>query len=71
LNPEILTGQSLRLTGWPAGRYTAVWFNPSTGDRIATTTGTAREDLLTLPLPDFGDDLAGIVSPAPAERPPK
>ena len=67
LNPAVVTGQSLRLTGWPAGRYTAVWFNPSTGDRVAMTTGTARENLLTLPLPDLGDDLAGIVSPAPAD----
>ncbi len=70
-NPEVQTGQSLRLTGWPAGRYAATWYSPGTGEPVARTEGTAGGDVLTLPLPDFGDDLAGIVSAAPAEAPPR
>jgi hypothetical protein len=63
-NPPLQTNQFLKLADWPAGRFTATWFDPSTGARIGTTEGVARDDLLTLPLPAFGDDLAGIVSPA-------
>jgi hypothetical protein len=68
-SPALQTNQSLRLTGWPAGRFIATWFDPSTGARVGTTEGAARDDLLTLPLPAFGDDLAGIVSPAPTAPP--
>jgi len=68
-NPAVQTGRSLRLADWPPGRYTAAWFNPSTGERVAETHGAAGGNELTLPLPDFNDDLAGIVDPAPAGGP--
>ena len=69
-NPALQTGQSLRRGGWPAGRVTATWFDPGTGTPIGSTEGAVRDGLLTLPLPDFGDDLAGIVTPAQAAAPP-
>lgn len=65
-NPPRLTGQSVTLLHWPAGRFVAQWFDPVTGAEVATTGGATEHDLLTLPLPEFRDDLVGMVAPAPA-----
>jgi hypothetical protein len=64
-NPPLLTGQSLQLTNWPAGKFNVQWFNPSTGKAIGTTEVATDGDILTLPLPAFRDDLAAIVIPRP------
>lgn len=68
-NPPLQTDQVLRLVDWPAGRFDAQWFDPNTGSLIGTTAGVAAGNTLTLPLPAFRDDLAGIVIPASAEPP--
>jgi hypothetical protein len=62
-NPPLLTDQSMKLADWPAGRFSARWFNPRTGMQVGTSEGTTQDTTLTLPIPDFGDDLAGIVAP--------
>jgi hypothetical protein len=65
-NPPRLTGQSVTLQHWPAGRFAARWFDPVTGTEVATTVGATASEMLVLPLPEFQDDLVGIVAPAPA-----
>jgi hypothetical protein len=62
-NPPLMTGQSLRLTNWPAGKFNAQWFDPCTGKAVGTTEGTTENAILTLPIPPFRDDLAAVVTP--------
>ena len=62
-NPPLLTGQSVQLTNWPAGRFNAEWFDPCTGKAIGTTEVATAGSILTLPLPAFRDDLAAIITP--------
>jgi hypothetical protein len=62
-NPPLLTGQSVKLADWPAGTFSAQWFDPCTGKVAGTTEGTTEGTILTLPLPAFRDDLAAIVTP--------
>jgi len=54
------------LTNWPFGRFLAQWFVPATGQRLGDTQGTTANGILTLPLPDFREDLAGVVYPPPS-----
>ncbi len=60
---EASHGASLILTNLPAGRYRAQWFDPKTAQPVGETSGTAADGVLTLPLPDFTEDLAGRVTP--------
>jgi hypothetical protein len=53
--------KSVILTNWPAGAFLAQWFNPTTGQRLNDTQATTTNGTLTLVLPDFRDDIAGIV----------
>ncbi len=55
----------LQLTNWPAGKFYAEWYDPPTGTNVARTSSTTTNGVLTLPLPDYREDLAGIVYPAP------
>ncbi len=57
------TGGPVKLRGLAAGRYRAVWFEPASGRRVAETTGTSDGVVLSLPLPEFSEDLAGRVEP--------
>jgi hypothetical protein len=56
-------GQSLILTNWLPGRFWADWYDPSTGTNVASTQALATNGVLTLPMPDFSEDLAGILHP--------
>ena len=62
-NPPLVSGQSLQLTNWPTGKFNVQWFNPCTGKAISTTEVATDGAILPLPLPDFRDDLAAIVTP--------
>ena len=64
-NPPIVTGESLRLAGWADGAYTATWLDPRTGAPVGVSRGRVAGGVLALPLPDFNEDLAGIVAAAP------
>src|SRR5207249_9180476 len=55
--------KSVTLTNWPVGSFLAQWFVPTTAQRLGDTQGTATNGILTLLLPDFREDLAGIVYP--------
>lgn len=57
--------QSVTLTNWPSGTYFAEWYNPTNGLLVGTSQATAVNNGLTLPLPDFTEDLAGIIYPPP------
>jgi len=56
-------GQTITLTNWPAGDYLAEWYDPSTANLAGHSRATAANGALTLALPNFQADLAGIVHP--------
>ena len=58
--------KAVTLTNWPAGTFLAQWFDPATGQRLGDTQSTTTNRILTLPLPDFREDLAGVVHPPPS-----
>ncbi len=60
------TGQSVTLTNCPAGQYHAEWYDPATANPAGRTQAAATNGSLTLPLPDFEVDLAGILYPPPS-----
>jgi hypothetical protein len=62
------TGQHVILTNWPAGSFLAEWYDPATGAPLNRTQGTTTNGVLALLLPDFTEDLAGIVFPQPRLR---
>lgn len=62
-NPPLQTGAKVTLTGWPAGRFQVRWYDPTTGAVVGTAEGVTVDGAVTLALPDFRDDLAGIVTP--------
>jgi hypothetical protein len=66
-NPPLLTSPTVTLTDWPAGRFQVQWFDPRTGVAAGTAEGVTSDHSLTLPLPGFRDDLAGIVTPVATE----
>jgi hypothetical protein len=59
------SGQTVMMTNWPAGNYSAEWYDPATAARIGSTRATTTNGSLALPLPPFSEDLAGIVYPPP------
>ncbi|HLX96372.1 MAG TPA: hypothetical protein VKU37_11575, partial [Verrucomicrobiae bacterium] len=58
-------GQSVTLTNWPPGRFFADWYDPATGTNAGSTQASATNGSLILALPNFSEDLAGIVYPPP------
>jgi Domain of unknown function (DUF5060) len=64
-------GQILILTNWPAGVYYAEWYNPTNGLLVGSSQATTANGGLTLPLPDYSVDLAGIIHPSPTLMLPK
>ena len=58
-------GQTVILTNWPAGKFCAEWYDPATAATAGYGQATTTNGSLTLPLPDFREDLAGIVYPPP------
>jgi hypothetical protein len=57
--------QWLTLTNWPAGTYYAEWYDPTTGLLVGNSPAKTINGGLTLPLPDYTVDLAGIFYPPP------
>lgn len=57
--------QTVTLTHWPAGDFIAEWYAPTNGSFINLNQAAATNSLLTLTLPDFTEDLAGIIYPPP------
>jgi hypothetical protein len=63
-----LVNQTVKLADWPAGKFTACWFDPRTGEVAGKTEGTTKDATLTLAIPPFRDDLAAIVTPVAIKR---
>jgi hypothetical protein len=59
-------GQTVVMTNWPPGGFYAEWYDPATGARVGSSQAATTNTLLTLGLPDFREDLAGIVYPPPS-----
>ena len=57
--------QSVTLTQWPQGTFTAEWYDPVSASFIGLTEATTTNSLLTVPLPAFSEDLAAIIYPLP------
>jgi hypothetical protein len=55
------------MSSWPQGKYNARWYDPASGTLVGTSQATTSAGgNLTLPLPNFSVDLAGIVYPPSA-----
>jgi hypothetical protein len=64
-NPPMVQGASVTLARSPAGAHRVVWFDPKTGGEIGTAnlaSPIAPDGGQVLPIPDFREDLVGIVT---------
>ncbi|ACB73429.1 DUF5060 domain-containing protein [Opitutus terrae] len=59
----LLQGETLTLHDWPAGRFRAEWFSPETAASKGVTEATTADGRLAVPIPDFDDDLAVVITP--------
>lgn len=57
--------QVVALLQWPAGTFIAEWHDPATAAVLGSTQSATTNGLLTLPLPSFTEDLAGIIYAPP------
>jgi hypothetical protein len=53
--------QTITMSSWPQGKYCAKWYDPATGNFLGTSQATTAGGNLTLSLPNYTVDLAGIV----------
>jgi hypothetical protein len=58
-------GHTVTLTNWPPGKFIAEWYDPATAASLGTSPAITINGSLTLPLPDYTEDLAAIVYPPP------
>jgi hypothetical protein len=58
-------GHTVTLTNWPTGKFIAEWYDPATAASLGTSPATTINGSLTLPLPEYTEDLAAIVYPPP------
>jgi len=61
-------GQTLTFTNWPPGQFFAEWYEPTNGVKRGSTQRTTTNGTLTLPLPDYREDFAGILYGPPTLR---
>jgi hypothetical protein len=61
--------QTVTLTNWPAGRFIAEWYDPATAASLGISQATTRNGGLALVLPDYTEDLVGIVHLPPRLTP--
>jgi hypothetical protein len=61
--------KTLTSIGWANGRFYAEWYDPQTAALVGESQSVAANGRLTLPLPDFTVDLAGVIYPAPVLAP--
>ncbi|HTR43601.1 MAG TPA: DUF5060 domain-containing protein [Pseudomonadales bacterium] len=57
--------QTITITGWPKGTYYAEWYDPVSGTFLGLSQGTVSNGNLSLALPNFSADLAGVIYPPP------
>jgi hypothetical protein len=56
---------TVTLSNWPPGGFVAEWYSPTAGTSLGLSRGAATNGNLALSLPDFTEDLAGIVYSPP------
>jgi hypothetical protein len=59
-------GAVVLLTNWPGGDWRAEWYEPTNGAYRGLTAAQTTNGLLAVPLPDFREDLAGILYRPPS-----
>lgn len=57
---------SVVLLAWPTGIFKTRWYLPKTGQQLAETFESCADGTLTLALPDYREDLVGVVTRVPA-----
>lgn len=60
---------TVALSNWPPGKFNADWYDPATGTNAGYSEAFTTNGVLTLPLPNYSADLAGIVYPPPILTP--
>jgi hypothetical protein len=60
---------TVTLSNWPSGKFFAEWYDPATGTSAGFSESFTTNGILTLPLPNYSADLAGIVYPPPVLTP--
>ena len=65
VNLPLQRGSTVTLSNWPAGHYFSEWYDPASGTKLGVTSATTTNMLLTLGLPDFSVDVAGILFAPP------
>jgi hypothetical protein len=60
-HPPVQQGLTVQVPGWGGGPAVAEWFDPRDGRQIGETTAVLDNQILRVPLPDFRDDLVGIL----------
>lgn len=66
--PPVVSNGSVTIADWPEGRFRIRWVNPRSGREVGQTEGVRAGAGLKLPLPDFDDDIVGIVTPRAGTR---
>jgi hypothetical protein len=52
---------SITLSNWPAGNWHALWYHATNAVGLGQTAGATTNGVLTLPLPEFSEDLVGRI----------
>jgi len=65
-NPPVATGKTFTLLSWTSGPVRAEWYRPVDGSHVGSTSADATGGSATIPIPDFNEDLVGVIrSPLP------
>jgi hypothetical protein len=62
-------GQTVVMSNWPSGKFFGEWYDPATGTNAGYSQAWATNGTLSLPLPDYSEDLSGIVYAPPTLTP--
>jgi hypothetical protein len=60
--PPLVSGKTVSIPHWPKNGLRIVWYDPRTGQWVGATRSKRVGDHAVLPLPDFNDDLVGVVT---------
>ncbi len=65
-NLPVQHATTVTLTNWPTGRFLAEWYAPVTAAPLGLSQTATTNGNLTLDLPDYTEDLVGIIYPPPS-----
>jgi hypothetical protein len=61
----VQSGLTITLTNWPSGTHYAEWYDPASAAHLGYSQAISTNGQLVLTLPDFDEDLAGVVYAPP------